>query len=951
MLQKQIIEVPLAAGIDTKTSAKVVQPGALLDLKNAVLTNPGELRKRPGYLAMSPFQADGTRVAGIKKIYSDGDSLLAISNDDTAYALDSIGSRWKGVGTVGAYSPTVSSLAQLESQTSGTLFPLCVALNGYAVVMNGTLTAGSTSRYSIVNLEDGGVIKDITTISSFAAMGGCTLKDRYIVFTGYSASSAADLKAYFFDTQNISATPTSVNFGAGIADVDFGEPITLPLTGTCAVAYNKTGTFVVRILEFDENGATGNFVDYTGGNIGYNVMCVDDDGYICYAGGQSAPEAVVIDPAWTAAAGPTALTVKPKLAIIKQSDGTGFDIYGTLTASDLGGLDEERYIQKQTISQAAAVGAATTIVRGVSPGGQIFRKNGIDYMTAFMETNDNLQNSVFVVDTSGNALSRVLVNNGTYVRGPAYVSGDSVYVWGANQKVITGTYYANSAHAIKLDFGRLGNSARIGSSYFFVASQLYEFDGLRVVEHGFAHYPSKMTLTESATGNLTALGSYQYIAVYSWLDKSGNRHYSQTSTAVSITLTGANKTVSAKVPTLKMTQKNDVKILLYRTVASGTVFYKVKEANNDTTANIVTITDNLADSTITSYEQLYTYGGVLDNLSPPSPVAIASHDHRLFAITSKNEVWHSKRIQEERGVEFSDSFRLVFDQRGGSLAALQSQDSQLVLARERLISRITGNGPDDTGIGEFSITDVVASDVGAYVGSPMSETSVGTIFKSSTKGLRLLDRSLQTAYIGAPVEAYNDQYLSDMLIHPSRNDLLFAHKTGLVLRLDAHQNQWVVDDAIAGLGVVSVANRANKLFALTTGGHVLREDSNTFDDMGRAYPLDVTTPWIKLAGLAGYQRVWWVYILGEFVSPHRLNVWVHYDYKDEPAEKLSTRIENGNADYLMRIKPAKQKCGAIKLRIYDTEQSGTKESMRLSVARFEIGAKPKRTSFTRTMEG
>lgn len=948
-LQRQVIEVPLGVGIDTKSSHKVVQPGALLRAENAVLTAPGEMRKRPGYHALPMLRADGTELENVKKLYSDGAALLAAGNDRiAAYVPES--ARWSDVGSFGCFRTATRSLAGFGEVTGDSSLQgvMCAGANGYvwACFRDGSPSA-LTTAYTISRVDTGEVVVPYTVLSGFAAATTCVLRDRYVMVLGISNVSglSGDLELLVFDMHAPLGSPVShILVGSGASVVSAAHATEYSYAGTCLAYYIDSGGDP-NVLEFDESGVTGNSVTWTAGfNAfgGASFVASDSDGYIYVAESLTTGEAVTIDSAFTVVAGPTAVAgVSPFVAISKS--GGGADLYQTLTASDLGGLGEERYIQVQSVTQAGAVGSASTVIRGLAPGGQIFRRGDRVYLSAFAQTDDTLQNSVFVIDSDGNVLARAIINNGTRLLGPHLEVGDKVYVWAANlTTALPSALVEKNTVAVELDFSSLGNAARLGSSSFLCGSQLYEFDRAHVVEHGFHHYPSTLVLSEQTTGSLTLLGTYSYRAVYRWQDKAGNTHYSSPSPVVSITLTGSNNEVSVKVPTLKLTQKEGVAIELYRTANGGSVYYLAQEAANDPSANIVTITDDLADASLTTRPQIYTQGGVLDNIPPPSPVAIASHGNRLFAITGENELWHSKTLQEERGVEFSDAFRLVFDHRGGRLASVLSQEAQLLVAREHLLSRVVGAGPNDLGIGEFVVLDSVSSEVGAEVGTPMAESSMGTIFKSTRKGVRLLDRSLQTAYIGAPVEAYNADPLSDVVLHPSRNEILFCHRSGLLLRYDTFQRQWLVDPSATSLGVVSAAQKANDLYVLAPDGQVLREH-DAFEDRDAGYSLDIETPWVKLAGLVGYQRVRRLYILGEWRSPHTLHAWISYDYSETVHEedKLTFDFSSSADPYVVRIDPRVGRCVAMRVRLFDTHQSGTKESMRLTALRFEVGVKRK----------
>src|SRR3990167_11271432 len=60
MLETQLVEVPIAAGVDRKTAAKLVLPGKLLVLENGVFTEGGTIRKRNGYTALGRSVSGGS---------------------------------------------------------------------------------------------------------------------------------------------------------------------------------------------------------------------------------------------------------------------------------------------------------------------------------------------------------------------------------------------------------------------------------------------------------------------------------------------------------------------------------------------------------------------------------------------------------------------------------------------------------------------------------------------------------------------------------------------------------------------------------------------------------------------------------------------------------------------------------------------------------------------------
>ena len=114
---------------------------------------------------------------------------------------------------------------------------------------------------------------------------------------------------------------------------------------------------------------------------------------------------------------------------------------------------------------------------------------------------------------------------------------------------------------------------------------------------------------------------------------------------------GFNQQQTIEVPTLRITDKDNVDIELYRTEESGTVFYKVASVVNDKTVNNLSIVDNSVSNTdLISQEVLYTTGGELENIAAPPSSIIESFKSRkrslalvcMFGYREKNKKYASR---------------------------------------------------------------------------------------------------------------------------------------------------------------------------------------------------------------------------------------------------------------------------------------------------------------------
>ena len=126
--------------------------------------------------------------------------------------------------------------------------------------------------------------------------------------------------------------------------------------------------------------------------------------------------------------------------------------------------------------------------------------------------------------------------------------------------------------------------------------------------------------------------------------------------AVTATPTGGSSTVTLTIPSLRLTQKVGVIVEVYRTTNNGTIFYKVGSVANSTSADSVSFADAgaISDTDLVAKEQLYTTGGVLDNIAPPSSLVIAPYKNRLVCVSSENpkKLIYSKKRTPKSPVEF-----------------------------------------------------------------------------------------------------------------------------------------------------------------------------------------------------------------------------------------------------------------------------------------------------------
>jgi hypothetical protein len=327
------------------------------------------------------------------------------------------------------------------------------------------------------------------------------------------------------------------------------------------------------------------------------------------------------------------------------------------------------------------------------------------------------------------------------------------------------------------------------------------------------------------------------------MDSVGNIHRSAPSFPIQGTIQNSGGNFTFNIPTLRLTNKTNVQICLYRWSQSQPTPFFVGSVNNDTTVDYVAITDTSGssgtDSAISGNRTLYTWGGELENISAPACIAMSMFRSRLFVVSSEdqNQLFFSKQCIEGVPVEFADGFQMfiapTISSSGptGTIQSLFPLDDKLVIFKQNAIYYIVGNGPDNTGqFDDFSDPIFITSAVGSNNLNSAVIIPDGVIFQS-IKGIWILGRDLSTNYIGAPVEDYvTGHTVVSVASIPTMNQVRMTLENGNILVYDYFFKQW---------GVFILANGAltqdsciwNNLHTiLDSNGNILQETPGTYLD-------------------------------------------------------------------------------------------------------------------------
>ncbi len=560
--------------------------------------------------------------------------------------------------------------------------------------------------------------------------------------------------------------------------------------------------------------------------------------------------------------------------------------------------------------------APTILIRSVGLSSKSFLQSGTIFL--LVAYSSPTQPTNFLINSGGSVVGKLAyANSGGYltlglpsavITGTAatigYLFKDLIEPVNKAQGVTAtaGVYSQTGVNAAYFDFNATPLTAETGGALHLTGSQLWMYDGTQLVEHGFHLWPDSVEVTSSTSGGSITDQQYFYQALYEWTDASGMIHRSAPSIPVSITTSGGNtSTNTIYVPTLRVTLKTQVKIMLYRWSVAQQSFYQVTSlinpTLNSTTVDYITFTDTLADSSIIGNSLIYTTGGVIENIGAPATDLLSLFDSRLFLVNSENRnlLWFSKEIIDAVPAEMSDLFTKFIDPtlgaqgNTGPISVMAPMDDKLVMYKPNAAAYyFNGEGPDNlNNNNQYSKPIFIASTVGC-TNPNVAIGKFGQLFQSD-KGIWQLGRDLQTSYIGAPVEDFNSQTVLSANVIPGTNQIRFDMSGGTRLMYDYYVDQW---GQFVGINSASSTLFDDLQTSLDVNGRIFQEDPSSYLDGSNPVNMSFTTGWIAGAGVQGYQRAYWAFLLGQYISPHKLTVGIAYDYSPTIRQQMTITPDN-----------------------------------------------------------
>jgi hypothetical protein len=959
-LNKQVLNLNFAQGLDTKNDPKQVQPGKMLALTNTIFQTGGMLQKRNGFNMLSSLPNSSATF-----LTTFNQNLTALG--DNVYAYLKGNQSWVTKGELQTVDLSVMSMVRDSHSIKST--DSATATNGFTCIAYQKDDGVGHLYYAIIDSTTGQSITPESLVSTANnAAGKVFVLGKYFIIV-YTATSGT-LKYRSININNPTSVSSEVVLAAGAARAGTHDGY---VTNNSLYLSWGSDTHNTRVSFLNSFLVQGPVVTVATGGFDVSVTAITADIslsipnlYIAFSTGAKV-FMFVLASNLTTILGVTAITDLGSDSVnnlaLSADNAVATVVYDIGTGGG-GPLDEILY---RTCTLAGTVSAEVTLIKSLGLYSKPFILNNKIFLLATYTS--SFQPTYFLLDLDGNAVAKIAYSNGA--SSTAFVQNISVldnniyltYLFKTELSAINSSQGSATPNAIyaqtginlmKLDFNPTKMTSEIGSNLHLSGGFLWAYDGSYLVEQNFHLWPDYNSVsTNTSGGNITAQ-QYYYVVTYEWTDAQGNIHRSAPSIPIGVVTTGSTSTNTLTIKTLNLTYKNEVRIVIYRWSATNQIYYRITSITspllNDKTTFTVQYVDTAADSTIVGNDILYTTGGVIENIGPPATNIMALYKSRLFLVDaeSPNLLWYSKQVIQSTPVEMSDLFTLYVapttaaQSNTGEITALSALDDKLIIFKKDAIYYLVGNGPDNTGANnDFSEPQFISSVVGCNSKNSIVFTPNGLMFQSD-KGIWLLDRNLGTQYIGAPVEAFNNLAVLSAVNIPGTNQVRFTLEGNITLMYDYYYDQW---GTFTNIPSISSTLYQNVHTFIDGQGRISQENIGSYLDGSNPVLMSFTTAWFSLNGLQGFQRAYYFYLLATYYSPHKITIKIAYDYDDSTEQTVVITPDNRNTAWgsetvwgggsvwggssaieQWRVFLNKQKCQSFRLTVqesYDASIGGT----------------------------
>lgn len=345
-------------------------------------------------------------------------------------------------------------------------------------------------------------------------------------------------------------------------------------------------------------------------------------------------------------------------------------------------------------------------------------------------------------------------------------------------------------------------------------------------EHDFHSWPVPVSVTTPAGGSLSA-GVYNVILLFEASDGQGNVYRSFGGFIGPFTA-AANDQVQVVTQYLAMTERRNVSVVMFRTQANGSIYYRDAVSVNDPDSSVaLTISGTQSDAALGAREIL-DLALVPRNPCPATDLVAAVGGRFMARDPERGSLVRFTTPRSEGFAPWWSAAQGLETPSQRDVTAVGDLDGRVVIFTGFDIAVAQGSGPSATGAGSlFQGPDKLPSEIGALAQVTLAEIPQGLVYGSEA-GPRILNRGLETQELAEQVYRYFefDGYTVGRALYlPAQATLLIAARRSvddeLVLRLHVGNGRWAEDTERPILGMAS--SRSSVVAYLGRDGRLLIE--------------------------------------------------------------------------------------------------------------------------------
>lgn len=962
----------MGAGMNRYTDAPHLAQGELLTAINLRFRDPPKLSHRYGHnqYALTKFGGGGSGDNAFR-LHSHKDSVL-VASCDTLWAWSATAQKVKDCGHIGE---CLVRRKGLHSNVAVDPSDPAVAYgNGYFIYAWSTATNFINTHVIVVDE------KNNTIVSSQTLSTAVMITPRLLMCGNTCWLLYADILGKDIRYAKMDVTSSSLAFGAtailptsSTGDVGFTQSTfdACTISSTVfAVAYEDLSSGDVVVDTFNQTPTLQNTatINTSAAPFAIAIEGLSTDGiWVAWADAATGLNCTTYTPLLVLVSSDVlsaTVTASSRAGIVRVSQTIRLVVWEEPAA---GGVRTSTYWRTKTL--AAGVGttsAAIDIVPASKPFTYTTSNGTSQYVLCAFES--DAQGTFYLMEiyrsgsTVGNGrwvatVARGIAKSTQYMGylssvATSTVNTTRVYIPAAIKKRFefyggedeTKIFARSRIDAITFDFDedRLHNMVSWGDGVFICGGRPSWYDGEAVIEHGWAWSPQYMTVSvvNTASGALTNPGFIAYSVTYEDEDANGYIMRSAPWTE-DINVTGAGN------DTIRFLWAQDVgptqrkatyRAFIYRTLADqvepqfnidtlGVGYSAALGGGGDATK---------ADSVVEETEVCYTSGGVLDDAGTPPCEFACLHGERLWigGLEDPETIWFSQPFIEREQPRFNEGLRVYI---GSPVRAMASMDAQLIVWTDDGIFAVSGGGCPATGGADIGFeARRISTDVGCIDWRSVALTPIGLFFQSR-KGIYLLDRGLNTTYIGAPIAAYlsgRAEIVAALAEEETPTVLFLINLTSpgatISVRLvyDYQVKAWTVDTLpfpAVDMRMAYDGIQGKRVPTLLENDYLWFESGSVTTDGIDANPIDTELSWgdIKLSGaVQGWERIRIAQILFDN-APQSASIIIDFsfDYSNSYTEAHTFTIaEQQAAGTRLQVDLVRQECQAVRARIRELNE-------------------------------